>query len=217
MDHRRAALSAVHQFLYSRRGQWVIRFRFQGLARQWRLLWHEDEAERAETYSRLEQILAGTPQEGELRLRQLGAPRSLTTVFPWPGAPDLFSAGDPAPVQQPVEIRRDAGGNHQAGPVKIPGLVVRLADLVMPPRKANIGCAKAILALLYRTQKRHTGMDLLLALEKSDQNYPWCQATIEASATWLRREGAVDNDRDHKGTGYGLVYWEVDPLGGEPH
>lgn len=211
MSQRSEVLAQLRDWAFTRSGHWVLWFRESGRVRPWRIPWPESQSGREDAWATLTRILQSAKSDGEIRARLFGTPRGQATVFAWPHPEDLFTASDPPATPAPAEATRDASGQERK--VEIEGLSVQLVNLVAPPRKYSPQCAQAILQLLYDTQKRHTGMDLVIAFDKSVQHHGWCQASIEASASYLRKIGAIDNIRDGKGTGYGLVKWDTNPVG----
>lgn len=212
---REAALMQLYGWLVSLDGEWILWFYALGRSRPWRVPWPAARSARPAAWERLAAVLLAAPGEGEVRLRQVGAPRSQTWCVPWPGPADLFSGLEPPPAVQPVVVSQTATGEEQGRPAELPGLKLRLveAEELVVPRRANEQCAKEILKILYQTQKRQSAADLEIIMGKSDSDcYAWSKCVIEASASWLKNTlGAIDNGRDRRGQGYGLLRWDTDP------
>lgn len=78
------------------------------------------------------------------------------------------------------------------------------------PAKASDDCMQDVLHLLYAIQERLTCEEMEGKFQASDY-YAWSLSTIQATCSWLRKGGALDNRADGKGRGFGLLNWDEDP------
>lgn len=112
------------------------------------------------------------------------------TAFGWPDGDDLFAAQTMA-EQTPNE-------SQTLVPVEV-------------KKEATKECAVAVLRLLFRKQERMTAERIEEVMAKEEGEYPYSVYTIRPTCTELRSRGALDNKRDGRGAGFGLVHWGSDP------
>ncbi len=91
-----------------------------------------------------------------------------------------------------------------------------------PPKASSRfseGCARDVLELLYDVQERRTAEEMEQAFATAHESgggvWSWSLSTVRATVAQLRRQGVIDNKRDGKGSGYGLIAWDTDPCPSE--
>jgi hypothetical protein len=80
------------------------------------------------------------------------------------------------------------------------------ASKAAKPAKASRDCAGDVLAMLQQRGRRMTGLQLVEAFADGQE---WSRSTVEATCSWLVRQGKLDSRRDNRGGGgYGLPAWQ---------